>query len=223
MFKNTDKNKSNSKKIIKILLLSPVVLIGLLAVFVAGVYATAPFFDKLDQEKFVKLDNQMQNLYEQIKSGSNEGDDWKYAAVCSKEYSGDFPTGQYNCVTSISLQKTIATVDDLNALQAKYYPIIDSSDSLVTKTDLDPELPGDFGKNFVVSSAEKNYTEKESGIECNYLIKLNQAADEYDLNYDSYGSRMINENGKAMVSLRCEDIARKQWYKLADSTDYLIP
>lgn len=223
MVKNVEINKTKSKKIIKLLLLSPLFLIGFVVVFVVGVYATAPFFDKLDQDRFVKLEAEMSNLYGQIKSVSDEGEDWKYAAVCSEQYSGDFPTGQYNCVTSISIQKTISSVDELNNLQAKYYPIINNSESLETKTELDLELPGDFGKNFVVSSAEKNYVEKKSNIDCNYIIKLNQAIDEYDLDYDSYGSEIIGGTGKIAVSLRCEDIAREKWYQLVDDTDMLIP
>lgn len=222
MVKKIDENKLKKKKIFKIILLTPLILLGLLVLFIIAVYATSPIFDKIEQNKYEQLDTGMQNLFSQIKSNANEGDDWKYAAVCNDVLAGDFPTGQYDCVTSISLQKTITSVDQLNSLQAKYYPIIDGSDTLTTKTELDPELPDDFGKNFVVSSAEKEYID-ESGIECSYINKLNQAADEYDLDLDSYGSEIINGDGRLVISLRCEGIAREAWYKTDGNTSMLIP
>lgn len=222
MVKNLDENKRKTKKIIKILLLSPIILLGLLILYIIAVYATSPIFDKIEQNKYEQLDTGMQNLFSQIKSNANEGDDWKYAAVCNDVLAGDFPTGQFNCVTSISLQKTITSVDQLNSLQAKYYPIIDGGDTLTTKTELDPELPGDFGENFVVSSAEKNYMEK-SGVECRYLIKLNQSADEYDFDYDSYGSEIIDDRARLVISLRCDGVAREAWYEVDGDTSMLIP
>ncbi len=223
MVKNLDENKQKTKKIIRIFLLSPLILLGLLVLYVVGVFATSPIFDKIEQNKYVQLDNQMQRLFSRIKSNANSGDDWEYAAVCNEVHAGDFPTGQFNCVTSISLRKTITSVDQLNTLQTKYYPIIDGSDTLTAKTELDPQLPSDFGKNFVVSSAEKEYLEKNSGIQCDYIFKLNQGEADYDLDYDIYGSEILNGEGRLVVSLRCEDIAREAWYKMDGNTSMLIP
>lgn len=223
MVKKSNKNESNIKSIKKILLYSPVVVLGLVILYMAGSFVSASFFEKSDQDRFVMLDSRMRSLYNQIKSVAGESDDWKYAAVCSEEMSGDFPTGEYNCVTSISMRKTITSVEELNVLHAKYYPVINDSGSLSSKTELDVELPDDFGKNFVVSSAEKRLVEKDSNIECNYLTKLGQGAEDYSSEYDSYGSKMLSDIGRITISLRCEDISRGSWYQLVDDTDMLIP
>lgn len=222
MVKNIDENKRKTRNIIKALLLSPLIILGLLILYIIAVYATSPIFDKIEQNKYIQLDANMQSLFNKIKSSASSDDNWQYAAVCDDILAGDFPTGQFNCVTSISLQKTITSVDQLNSLQAKYYPIIDGSDTLTTKTELDPELPGDFGKNFVVSSAEKNYTDK-SGIECRYLIKLNQTVEDNLMTDDNYGTNINEGIGGVIVSLRCDDIAGEAWYMKSGTAYLLIP
>jgi hypothetical protein len=221
MNKPTNIKKISGKKILKIVLIilfSPIVIILLITLFFQ---IANPIFDKFDKDKFVKLDTQMQSLYQRIKTVSNGVDDWKYMAVCSPNHTGDWPTGDYNCVTSISTVKTATSVDVINNLQAKYYPIIDSSDTLKAKTELDPEFPNDFGKNFVVSSASKDYYESKSKVVCRYLIKLNQSV-KYNFNY-SYGLDINDGIGMITISLRCEDTARGSWYTHIQSTSTLIP
>jgi hypothetical protein len=223
MVKSINTNKYSAKNILKIMLLMPLALLLLIILYVVGVYALSPIFDRLDHDKFAKLDTQMQGLFNELKTASDGVDEWKYVAVCNANRSGWMATGDYNCVTSISTQKTVTSVQEINDLQAKYYPIIDSSDTLTTKTELDSELPSDFGKNFVVSSAEKNYVEMKTEIECNYLIQLNQTqANEQTENY-RYGSEIYRNNGNALISLRCENTAHEPWYELVNATSTLIP
>lgn len=222
MVKNINKKEKNTNKILKILSFSLLLVICLVGIFITGIYVFSTVFENYDHNKFIKLDKNMQSLYEQIKSEANEGDDWKYIAVCSKEYTGDFPTGEYNCVTSISMQKQIKSVDDLNELQAKYYPIIDNSEYLKEKSEIKIQLPNDFGINFVVSSAEKRYEENSNNMQCNFINKLNQINDK-DYYSNDYGTGINNKIGRVLLSLRCEDIAKKSWYKLVSDTDYLIP
>lgn len=223
MANNIKTTKPTYKKVIKIVLLIPLVLIGLLILYVVGVYATEPFFDNLEHDRFKKLDVEMQSIYKDLKTASNGADDWKYAAVCSAEYTGPWLTGDYYCVTSISTQKNITTVKEINDLQAKYYPIINNNPTLTTKTELDPEFPDDFGKRFVVSSAEKNYIEKKSKIECNYSIMLYQSVMDENLTTDAYGSAINNGVAESVISLRCSEIANQAWYKVVKTTDSLIP
>lgn len=214
-------NKVNHKKLLVILLTLP----GMLFFYVVGAYATAPLRDSLDHERFTKLDSQMQELYKKVKGSSSESDLWRYAAACSAERTGWQPTGRYNCLTSISLEKTVASLEEFNNLQEKYYPLIDDDPSLKAKTDLDREYPNDFGKKFVVSSAEKTYTENKSVIKCSYLIDLNQnrkITTESENNY-SYGIPIENKSGRVIISFRCSEIARKPWFTLLNSTSDLIP
>jgi hypothetical protein len=221
MINNINTNKSPVKKIIKVvllILLAPIILFLLISLWYL---VTNPILDKLDHDKFTKLDTQMQEVFQGLKATSNGVDDWKYKAVCSADRSGWMKTGKYHCVTSISTQETVTSVQEINDLQAKYYPVINSSDTLKQKTELDPEMPNDFGKNFVVSSAEKHYTEVKSGILCQYLFELNQA-NENPENF-TYSSEINGKTGVAIISLRCEEIARGQWYGLVQTTSMLIP
>ena len=218
MSKTISTKKLSVKKIVKIILIIPLTLIGLLILYIGFSYATDPIFDRLDHDKFAKLDTQMLGVFKNLKSTSNGVDDWNYSTACDSEMSGDFPTGRYICTALISLQKTVTSAQEVSGLQAKYYPIIDSSDTLRQKTELDLELPGDFGKKFVVSGAEKNYIEKKSGIGCNYLIKLSQEEEQisWKLDNNRYGMIIDGNNGKLSIGLSCTEIARDYWYKISN-------
>ena len=220
MDKNTYTNKDKYKRarIITIVLLSPIIL--LIIIFLLG-YIMQTVFDKFDQDRFIALDSQMRGLFKELETASKGSDVWKYAAVCSANKTGWMPTGDYSCLTSISTTKDVTSVEEINDLQAKYYLLIDKSSTLTQKTELDLELPNDFGKNFVVSSAEKHYSEVKSGILCQYLIELNQTSE--DSNNFTYGSEINGAKGAAVISLRCEETARNHWYSSVDSTSMLIP
>lgn len=223
MVKNIGTIKSPTKKIIRIVLLvlfAPVLLFILICLWFI---VTNPIMDKFDHDKFTKLDTQMQKVFKDIQTASNGADDWKYSAVCIANKSGWMETGDFNCVTSISTQKEVTSVQEINDLQSKYYPIVDNSNALSVKTDLDPELPNDFGRNFVVSSAEKRYIEKDTRIGCKYLIKLYQSVENTELTSDAYGSAINTGVGKALVSLRCSETANKAWYRLSDTANLIVP
>lgn len=221
------KKFNTNKQVVKVIaraalviILAPAMLFTLLALWTT---VTNPIFDKFDHDKFITLDTQMQGVYQNLKTASNGADEWKYRTVCSPDRSGWMETGTYNCIASISTEKIITSVDEINRLQAKYYPIVDNSQNLKQKSELDPEMPGDFGKNFVVSSAEKNYTEVRSGLTCNYSILLYQNEESRDKNSDSYGSNLISGKGNGIISIRCDETARSPWYQLVQDTSMLIP
>jgi hypothetical protein len=223
MIKNTNTEKTLTQKILNIvgiILLTPIVLVILLVGFY---FTTKPIFDNFDQDKFITLDKQMLSVYQSLNTASNGIDNWEYQTVCSPNMSGWMQTGTYNCIVSISTRKLITSVDELNNLQAKYYPVVDSSKNLKQKTELYLESPNDFGKNFVVSSAEKNYTEIKSGINCNYSILLYQSAKDRSFESDSYGSKIIDGKGDAIISIRCAETARSPWYQQGQNTSGLIP
>ena len=216
MSKTISTNKSSTKKIVKIILIIPLALIGLIVIYVGAVFVTKPIFDRLDHDKFSKLDTQMQTIFGSLKSEANGADNWDYSTYCDSEMSGDFPTGRYVCTALISMEKTVTSAQEVSDLQTKYYPIIDGSNTLKQKTALDLELPGDFGKKFVVSGAEKNYIEERSGITCNYLLKLVQLDVSWKSNDNSYGSKLYGESGNARINLTCTETARDYWYKISN-------
>lgn len=218
MIKTINAKKFSSKKIIKIILFLPLILIGLFALFIAGVYATDPIFDRLDHDKFAKLDTQMQVIYNNLKTVSGGVDNWNYLTSCDVELAGDFPTGKYYCTALISMEKTVTSVEEVNGLQAKYYSVVDRSASLKQKTELDLQSPNDFGKRFVISSISSKFTEIKSGIECDYLLKVNQMDDLVGgfSDNDNYGSTIEGQNGRAIISLRCRNIARDYWYTISN-------
>ena len=219
MSKTISTKKPSVKKIVKIILIIPLILIGLLILYIGFNYATDPIFDRLDHDKFAKLDTQILGVFKNLKSTSNGVDDWNYSTACDSEMSGDFPTGRYICTALISLQKTVTSAQEVSDLQAKYYPIINGSDTLKQKTELDLELPGDFGKKFVVSGAYKRYTEIKSNIDCDYSLDLFQKEKNQNLSYKdsmSYGSEINNQTGNAYINLSCTEIARDYWYKISN-------
>jgi len=222
---NIQIKKPRLKKSTKIMITIFVFPILLLVLVCIWGYVTHPIFDKFDKDRFTTLDAQMLKLFNELKSTSNKSDNLKYSAVCSANHSGWLPTGDYNCITSISTYKNVSSIQEVNTMHDKYYLTINSSAALIQKTDLDPELPGDFGKKFVVSSAEKRYENKQTKIECRYILQLDQIDESIDIRLDNsqYGSDIVGYIGKLTISFRCDETARDHWYELVQSTSSLIP
>jgi hypothetical protein len=211
MNKTISNNKSCTKKI---LLRISLISLGALALLIIGYLVSIPLFDRFDHDRFITLDTQIQTIFQRLKTASDVTDEWEYIKACTAELAGDWPTGHYFCSATISMEKTATSVSEVSALQSKYYPIIDNSSLLEKVTELTPELSNDFGKNFVVSSAEKHYTEIKSGVKCDYLIKLYQSIEDANLISDSYGSKIDNGTGNIRISLSCTDKARNNWYSI---------
>jgi hypothetical protein len=110
------------------------------------------------------------------------------------------------------LATTSTSIDELISLQSQYFPVIDKTEYLLPTSELLPQPPRDFGVNFVVSSAEKNYQESESGTNCIYLIKLSQSTNDNHLTSDAYGSQINNGVGIINISLKCTGLASGDWY-----------
>jgi len=197
------------KKTKKVTLTTCLALLTLAAI---GYLASGPILNKIDQNRFVTLDLQMQRLFADIKSTSDKSDVWVYRKSCEPERSGPWATGNYYCSTKISMTKTVTSVKEIADLQSKYYPIINNSEILKAKSDLDLELPGDFGKNFVVSSAEKRYRENSTKISCTYLNKLYQINDNGDFSLNKYSATIVNDIGNINISLKCTDRAYEDRY-----------
>ena len=181
-------------------------------VVVLGMLTYRPILNKIDQDRFKKLDIQMQSLYKSIKESSNKLDDWTYEKSCEPEFSGPWQTGSYYCTTKISTEKLATSAKEVADLQNKYYPIIDGNKILKAKTELDQQLPGDFGINFVISSAKKRYEEESTKIPCTYLNKTYQAYNNVDFYKNEYGASFKNNTGNINISITCSSIARKNWY-----------
>jgi len=201
------KNTNNKKKLIQKILL---ITISIIALTIIGYIILIPIRNNLDHNRFEKLNTQTKTVFQKIEIASNNTDEWSYKASCTPNMTGWAKTGGYTCTTSISMEKPVTTVQEVNDLQAKYYPIIDNFDGFIQKTELDPQLPNDFGKNFVVSSAEKRYTEKESKIECSYLLALEQEIE--TPNNFIHSSTIDSNNGKIRIIIDCADEANKSWY-----------
>lgn len=212
MVKNIASNELTVKRFFKIVLKIFLILLSALILYIVGGFALSPVFDKFDHDKFIDLDTQMQGVYRKLQAASGGADDWKYEKVCNDELAGDWPTGMYFCDVTMSLNKKATSVDDVNNMQAKYYPIINGSNALKKTTELDPESLIDFGKNFVVSSAEQRYKEIKTGVECDYLIKLYQDATDGEYISNAYGSYISVGSGYVRASLVCSEKARGSWY-----------
>jgi len=220
MVKNTNGNELTVKRLFKFILKAFLVLIGLFILYVIGLFATSPLFDKFDHDRFIALDTQMQGVYQKLKAASS-GDDWKYEKVCSADRSGWMTTGEYDCVLSISLKGTVGSIVDVNSLHSKYYSIIQKTGVLSHATGSDIGTKEILGNTFTTGSVYEDYNEKKSGIRCRYLVDLGQDSDNsYRV---SSGLAIKNEVGVLLISLRCEGMARSSWYPLVASTSSIIP
>lgn len=212
MVKNITSNELTIKRFFKIIAKGFLILLGALILYIVGGIALSPVFDKFDHNKFITLDTQMQGVYQKLRASSDGVDDWRYEKVCTEELNGDWPTGVFFCGVNIILDKKATSVADVNNLQEKYYPIINGSGILRKTTELDPEAPSDFGKNFVVSSTGQRSVEIKTGVECDYLLYLYQSVEDINLVSDSYGSKINNGAGNVRLSLECSGKARNSWY-----------
>lgn len=199
---------SKPKKAKKIVLISCLVAFTI----IISLLVSGPIMDTVDKNRFLMLDSQMQKLYKDVKANADEADAWIYEKGCEPEYSGPWPTGGYFCTAKISLTKTVTTAKELADLQNKYYPIINNSEILKASSELNLQLPNDFGINFVVSSAERRYSENNTKISCIYLNKLYQAINGNDFSANEYGTMITNDAGKININLKCTDKSRSDWY-----------
>ena len=225
MVKNINIKQTSTKKIVKIILIILMTPIILFAIFIALYFGTKPIFDKIDHDKFDTLNSQTYSLFQKIDTASNGNDDWKYSDVCISDRTGWMETGVYHCVTSISTQKNIKSVQELSELHNKYYPIIENSDIWKQQNSTNIQTSTDFSKKFVVSLAYKDYTEEKTNTKCTYTIQLNQTAanKNYDTGNYNLGSEIDGSEGSFLISLRCSGTARSHWYELSDSANLLIP
>lgn len=220
MIQTINKKKSPIKKVFKVLIVILVTPIVIVLLLIGLYFGTKPIFDKIDHDKFITLDTQMQKVYQELQTASNGTDVWKYKTVCSANHTGWMPTGTYNCVASISTQKNITTVGEINDLQSKYYPVVNSTVTLVPESN-DLQFAGNFGKTFSVGLAYKDYTEKITGIGCTYEINIHQL--DYRNSSEDLGSKIVGDTAKFFISLRCEETARSSWYQEVPNTSTVIP
>lgn len=202
---------SISKKSKKIILIGCIILF----IIIIGLLISGPIMDTIDKNRFLTLDSQIQKLYDSVKANSSESDAWIYEKSCESEYSGPWPTGSYFCTAKISLTKTVTTAEEVADLQNKYYPIINNSGILKASSELNLQLPNDFGINFVVSSAERRYNEEKSTLGCKYTIDLFQNNNSTTKSYEenvSLGSTINNGLGKVVIALESTNKARSNWY-----------
>jgi len=207
--------KSTGRQIVKILarifLVIILVPMALLALFILWTVVTNPIFGDLDHDKFMTLDTQMQKVYREIVSASNGADEWKYKTSCSDVNQNWLGPPDYLCGVTIITKKTISSVTELNDHQAKYLPVVDASDELTALSN-SVKSAGDFGKDFNVSLAYKDYVEKKTGIGCNFEIALHQT--DSGAKRDDLGSPIDGGEENFSISLTCEESARNYWYGL---------
>ncbi|MFZ2125505.1 MAG: hypothetical protein WA087_02870 [Candidatus Saccharimonadales bacterium] len=216
MNKDLKTNMSQLKKIEKVILfilLIPIVLIALSFGFRMVV-------DKIDQDKFVTLDSQMENLFEKIKDAGGISDGWAYEKKCEPEQSGGgFSTGRYYCKNEIYLRKNITSIDTLNYYHNKYFPIIDNSNVWDKQKSTTLDLTSDFGKEFVVSIAEKDYAETKTNVNCEYVLHLYQLKDNEEYYKSSNtlpGSSIVDNEGALYLDVTCYEFATQSWYTPTD-------
>lgn len=200
------------KPILRIVLLSIIAIPVLFIVAIlVSIYIVSPISESIDKTKFEALDTKSKALYANVNAVSGGAEMWTYKAHCEEWMTGDWPTGEYQCSTTMSTEVKVTNVSTFVALHDKYYPVIDRAVMLKPAGELAENYPGYFGVKFAVSGAEKNYTAlDDSGIECTYLAKLGQSVGGANV---GYSTSIQGDIGDVRVSLECSDKALGNWYK----------
>lgn len=196
-----EKNKQSSNKILFI-------TIGIVAIIALYFLAIIPLKNHFEKNRFLALSANMQDLYDQLKNIATESEDLVFKNECDEEKSGDWPTGYYYCESSITLDKQVETAGEVSEIQSRYFAVIDSTESLQSSSELALYSPEDFGRNYVVSGAEKKYL--NNSIKCKYLNALNN--DDGTYNVDMPGDKIDENNGRLILSLQCIDKTTSDWY-----------
>lgn len=201
--------KITEKITIKKFILGVLIVMSIVIMFALSIN---PILDKIDENRFITLDKNMQKLFSELESKTNFDSAWVYEKKCDPEYSGPWPTGSFFCATTISMDKSISNVDELNNIHDTVYQIINDSKMLKATSELDKQLPNDFGKKFVISKANRIYIERNSNIKCNYSIGIYQKVENISLYSDSFGSKISNNIGINRIWVECSDRSRSNWY-----------
>lgn len=223
MGKKNKQPMTKKKKIILIILaiiFAPIMIIILWALIYYCIYM--PIAKYFDHQKMSMLDSQMQKLYSQIVAVKSDDDNWRYQAVCDNQRTGWANTGKYDCLTSISLEKTVTTAEELQALHEKYYSMIDTSDIIQEKNHLIVSPANKFGKKFVISNEEKNYEEDQTKVECTYILSLEPLVEDFNID-DYYTGSTIDSKGQATLTFQCYKLSLDQWYTKYNNIGQLIP
>jgi hypothetical protein len=202
---------SKNKHILRIVLLSlaAIPVIFILIIIVSTILTS--LFDNVDKAKFERLNDESSVMYQQLKRASGGLETWTYKTHCDEWKTGDWPTGEFECMTTIATVVPVTSIAAFVALHEKYYPIIDHMSVLKPINQLDEEYPTDFGKKFVVSSAEKHYDiDGADSVRCDYLGALDQASDDADI---GYGLEIIGGVAHANIHISCQGHARGDWYQ----------
>ena len=198
--------KPKRKHILRNILIGIFALPVLAIIFFTFMIIQTKISSIFEKSRFEKLDRDTTMIFESLKTRSVGSEQWKYTKDCESTTVGWAPESEYLCETQISTDVTVSTVDEVNYLHDKYYPVIEGFNILKATNELDKEFPSQFGISFVVSSAEKKY--ELDNAKCTYLIWLGQA-NNYDL--QDYG-KDIKNHGRAELSFRCTDKAAGNWY-----------
>lgn len=167
-----------------------------------------PIIDGIDHSKFISLQNQSRLIYNDLQKAAAGADNWQYEAKCSPERAGDWSTGSYYCSTTSSLRLSITSANQIEALHDKYFSIIDGSKSLKPIDNLSKVQPSQFGTQFVISTAGRQYKTTD-GYTCTYSAELGQP-NEPGI---PYGTPISGNVGQATLMFDCTGKAKGDWYK----------
>lgn len=199
--------KTTGKKVSKIILIVLASIIGLIVLYIA---VFIPIKNKFEEHKYERLSQNMNNLYQDMLEVAEDSEELIYKNECAPEYTGDWPTGKYYCKSSIKLDKPISDVSEVSSAQSRFFKIVDNNNFMKPITELFVYYPEYFGKEFVVSSVEKDYN--TSDIRCKFSNDL--IRDDKSYNIDQFGDKIYENEGRLLLSISCTGLTSKSWYKL---------
>jgi hypothetical protein len=196
------KNKKTRNKVVTFIL-----IIGSLAALYFLIIA--PVVKNIEQDRFDKLSNNMQNLLVRMQSIAVDSEKLSYEEKCEKQLSGDWPTGKYYCKTIINLEKSVYSASEMEAVKDRYLSMIDSAPYLDAVNEMNISPSESFGKDFVVSSAEKRYA-NDDGFICDFSVNLYKDDGSYTI-YKS-GDIINSDEGLFALNIICSNLSNHDWY-----------
>jgi hypothetical protein len=203
-----EKIAKKQTSILKKTLITLGIIIGIPIVIIIVLIIIQPIRNGIDNSKFLSLKNQTKSIFSDIQKTSVGVDDWKYEAKCIDSNANLFGPADYYCSTTAILVTPVVSASQIKTLHEKYYPIIDNSKYLKPIDALLKTPQYQFGADFVISSADKQYTSSD-GYKCTYAAKLAQPNEQGI----AYSTPINGGVGQAILTFDCTGKAGGDWYK----------
>lgn len=187
-------------------------IVGTIVLYYAVLIAFVPLSNAVDRERWITFEKDMSQLANEVEVVSGGKDVWVYEPSCFDINEGIFASAEYRCAVNMRTEMIVTDAAQIAALHDRYFNVFDTSGSLTSLGSLFKLPLLTFGKEFVVSSADKQYGAKNnSAITCNYIAKLKQLK-EVRYTDNDLDTPIKTAEGTAYISFSCSGKSQGDWF-----------